>query len=71
MESLSEEEQFILKQIKDHGENGTTIPYKTLQNLCADEFEGVLLILKKMKGKDLLTYEGMIPGYDAVIELTK
>ncbi|MHA1519531.1 MAG: hypothetical protein ACTSRK_05045 [Promethearchaeota archaeon] len=69
MESLSEEEQFILKQIADHGENGKKMPYKELQNLCADEFEGVRLILKKMKGKNLLTYEGMIPGYDAIIIL--
>ncbi len=67
--ALSKEEQFILKAIQDHGENGSSISYKTLQEICADEFEGVRLILKKMKGKKIVDFDGMIPGFSAVISL--
>lgn len=69
MADLSVEEEFILAQIQEHGEVGKKMGYKELQNRCADEFEGVRLILKKMKGKGLLKYDGIIPSYDAIIEL--
>ena len=67
--TLSEEEQFILDAIKQHGEKGTSIGYKALQNVCADEFEGVRLILKKLKDKGLVQFDGMIPGFSAIISL--
>jgi len=68
-ENLSVEEKFILKAIKESGENGKSISYKKLQDICADEFEGVRLILKKLKGKNLVDFDGMIPGFSSVIEL--
>ena len=68
-ENLSVEENFILKAIKESGENGKSISYKKLQDICADEFEGVRLILKKLKGKNLVDFEGMIPGFSSVITL--
>lgn len=68
MESLSEEEQFIYKKLL---ENDNKLGYKELQDLCADEFEGVRLILKKMKGKGIVDFEGMIPGFSAEITLVK
>lgn len=68
MESLSEEEKFIYKKLE---ENDGKLGYKELQELCANEFEGVRLILKKMKGKGILDYEGVIPGFSAEIELIK
>ena len=68
MEDLSVEEKFIYEKLK---ENDGTLDYKKLQDLCADKFEGVRLILKKMKGKGILDYDGVIPGFDAVITLTK
>jgi hypothetical protein len=67
--ALSEEERFILEAIKQHGENGTNIGYKALQEVCADEFEGVRLILKKLKDKGLVQFDGMIPGFSAIISL--
>lgn len=69
MSELSKEEQFILDAIKQHGEEGKTIPYKKLQDICANEFEGVRLILKKMKGKGLVSYDGMIPDFNSTISL--
>ncbi len=68
-ENLSNEEKFILKAIKESGENGKSISYKKLQDICADEFEGVRLILKKLKGKNLVDFDGMIPGFSSVIIL--
>jgi hypothetical protein len=68
-ENLSVEEKFILKAIKDSGENGKSISYKKLQDICADEFEGVRLILKKLKGKNLVDFDGIIPGFSSVITM--
>ncbi|MHA1512436.1 MAG: hypothetical protein ACTSRX_12045 [Promethearchaeota archaeon] len=69
-ENLSNEENFILKAIKESGENGKSISYKKLQDICADEFEGVRLILKKLKGKNLVDFDGMIPGFSSIITLS-
>lgn len=68
-ESLSSEEKFILKMLKEKSVDGKSLNYKDLQNLCANEFEGVRLILKKMKGKQLVDFDGMIPGFSSVISL--
>ena len=66
MSDLSIEEEFIIKKLK---ENGRRLNYKVLQTLCQEEFEGVRLILKKLKEKEIVKYEGLIPGYSAEIEL--
>jgi len=68
MSNLSIEEEFIVKKLE---ENGGKLDYKELQRLCQEEFEGVRLILKKLKDKNLVTYEGIIPDYSAEIELKK
>ena len=67
MSDLSIEEEFIVKKLD---ENGGRLNYKVLQTLCQEEFEGVRLILKKLKDKEIVNYEGVIPGYSAEIELT-
>ena len=66
VEGMSSEEDFIIAKLK---ENGGTLGYKALQDLCAEEFEGVRLILKKLKEKGIVDYEGMIPGFSAEITL--
>ncbi|MFX0028590.1 MAG: hypothetical protein ACFE8B_05240 [Candidatus Hermodarchaeota archaeon] len=68
MSELSHEEKFIIEKLQ---ENGGKLNYKNLQTLCQDEFEGVRLILKKLKEKGFVEYEGMIPGFSAEIELIK
>ena len=68
MVELSEEERFIFNKLK---EKEGKIAYKELQILCEDEFEGVRLILKKMKEKGIVEYEGMIPGFSSEITLVK
>ena len=66
MVDLSEEENFIIEKLK---ENGGELNYKELQTLCQEEFEGVRLILKKLKEKQIVSYEGVIPGYSSEIML--
>ena len=66
MDDLSVEEKFIIEKLK---ENGGDLNYKELQTLCQEEFEGVRLILKKLKEKQIVSYEGVIPGYSAEIKL--
>ena len=66
MVDLSVEEKFIIEKLK---ENGGDLNYKELQTLCQEEFEGVRLILKKLKEKQIVSYEGVIPGYSADINL--
>jgi predicted ATP-dependent protease len=68
MADLTKDEQFIINAIKNKGEGGK-ITYKKLQEICAEEFEGVRLILKKLKEKGLVDYEGMIPSFNAEITL--
>ena len=66
MVDLSVEEKFIIEKLK---ENGGDLNYKELQTLCQEEFEGVRLILKKLKEKQIVSYEGVIPGYSSEIKL--
>lgn len=68
MSDLSQEEIFVIEKIKEHGGK---INYKELQTLCEEKFEGVRLILKKLKEKTYVDYEGMIPGFSAEIELLR
>ncbi len=68
MENLSEEEKFIYEKLN---ENEGKLNYKALQDMCADEFEGVRLILKKLKEKGIVDYDGVIPGFSAEISLVK
>ncbi|UCD01894.1 MAG: hypothetical protein JSV23_02415 [Promethearchaeota archaeon] len=68
MSELTAEENFIIEKLK---EKGGKLNYKELQILCEDKFEGVRLILKKLKERGIVDYEGMIPGFSAEIELIK
>ncbi|MFX1419225.1 MAG: hypothetical protein ACFE9N_09930 [Promethearchaeota archaeon] len=68
MSELTEDEQFIIEKLK---EKEGKMNYKELQVLCEDKFEGVRLILKKLKEKGFVDYEGMIPGFSAEIVLNK
>jgi hypothetical protein len=68
MSELSQEEKFIIEKLK---EKESKLNYKELQALCENQFEGVRLILKKLKEKGFVDYEGMIPGFSAEIQLIK
>ncbi|UCC18810.1 MAG: hypothetical protein JSV62_11965 [Promethearchaeota archaeon] len=68
MSELTKEEIFIIEKLR---EKGGKLIYKELQVCCENEFEGVRLILKKLKEKGYVDYEGMIPGFSAEIALIK
>ena len=68
MENITQEEKFIISKLNEHK---GLLNYKALQEYCAEEFEGVRLILKKLKEKGIVDYEGVIPGFSAEITLIK
>jgi hypothetical protein len=68
MSELTIEEKFIINKLE---ENGEKLDFKKLQSLCEDKFEGVRLILKKLKEKGYVFYDGVMPMYDSIIELMK
>jgi len=64
---LTDDEKYLLQTLKN---NSGTMGYKELNNICGEHFEGVRLILKKLKGLGFVNYEGMMPMFDSVITLT-
>lgn len=56
----------ILGVIREHGGE---IEYKVLNDILSERFEGVRLRLKTMKDKKLVDFEGMVPGFSALITL--
>ena len=58
MEQLFKEELFIIEKLKENNEN---LNYRKLQDLCAEEFESVRLILKKLKEKIVLEFNLFFP----------
>ncbi len=68
MSELSHEERFIVEILK---KNEGKLNYKELQTLWKNNFEGIKLILKKLKEKGIIEYIGMIPGFSVGIELEK
>ncbi|MHA1370933.1 MAG: hypothetical protein ACTSWN_15415 [Promethearchaeota archaeon] len=69
MPELSFEEKLIL-DLLSNSENGE-LPYKELNNACSEHFEGARLILKKLKEKGLVQYDGIIPGFNSIIKIIK
>ncbi|MHA1396036.1 MAG: hypothetical protein ACTSRZ_21235 [Promethearchaeota archaeon] len=68
MAELRDEEKFIIDLI---AQNNNIMSYKDIQKECEDKFEGVRLILKSLKSKGYVTFEGNIPSFNAEIELIK
>jgi len=66
MENLSEGEKFIFESLKN---NNGILSYKAIQELCKEKVGGVRLVLKKMKEKNIIDYEGEIPSLSAEIKL--
>ena len=62
-------EKFILKIVNESKDR--IIGYKELQDAVNDKFEGVRLILKNLKVKGYVTFDGVMPALNAVIELLK
>ncbi|MBD3353364.1 MAG: hypothetical protein GF364_17920 [Candidatus Lokiarchaeota archaeon] len=69
MSELKEEERFIVELLQKA--EGNKMNYKEIQTACENEFEGVRLILKNLKTKGFVSYEGIIPGFQSEIELVK
>ena len=65
---LSEHEHYIIELLKN---NNNKMDYKQIQIACENEFEGVRLILKSLKEKGYVFFDGAIPGFSSEIELIR
>jgi len=65
---LTEHEQFIVNLLH---KNNNKMNYKQIQIACENEFEGVRLILKGLKEKGYVSFEGIIPNFASEIELIR
>ena len=65
---LNEYELFIIDLLK---RNDNKMSYKSIQRACENEFEGVRLILKSLKEKGYVFFDGVIPGFSSIIELIR
>ena len=65
---LNEHENFIVELLKI---NGNKMNYRDIQTACENEFEGVRLILKSLKEKGYVFFDGMIQGFSSEIELIR
>lgn len=63
MTDYSPEEELIIKLLEEPGEMG----YKELNEKFSETYEGCRLILKKLKEKGAVNYDGMMPGFASVI----
>ncbi|MHA1729362.1 MAG: hypothetical protein ACTSWY_11600 [Promethearchaeota archaeon] len=68
MLDLNERERFVVSLLTT---NNDQMNYKERQTACDNKFEGVRLILKKLKEKGYITFDGVIPGFSSVIQLNK
>ena len=68
MTDITDDEKYLLQTLK---KNGGKMGYKELNNICSEKFEGVRLILKKLKGMGYVSYPGVIPMFDSEITLVK
>lgn len=65
---IDDEYEEILNTIR---EAGGEINYKDLNEKLGDKFEGVRLRLKTMKEKGMVSFDGMVPGFSAIISLSE
>ena len=61
-----EEYKEIMSVIREHGGE---IDYKTLNSIVSEKFEGVRLRLKTMKDQKIVDFDGVVPGFSAIIKL--
>ena len=63
---VEEEIEEILRVIREHGGE---MDYKALNEIVGEKYEGVRLRLKTMKSKGLVNFDGVVPGFSAIISL--
>lgn len=68
MAELDYQEKFLVDLLE---KKGGKMNYKAIHTASENKFHGLRLILKKLKEKGLVTYEGIIPDLNAEIELLK
>jgi len=68
MSDLKDEEKFIIELL---AKNKNFLSFREIQKECEDKFEGVRLILKNLKIKGFVSFDGDLPSFNSKIELIK
>jgi oligoendopeptidase F len=68
LQEISTEEKFVSLTLS---ENNKKMGYRQLLSKCEDKFDGLRLVLKKMKEKGIVEYDGILPGFSSEIELLR
>ena len=45
------------------------MPYKEINEILSHKFEGVRLVLKVMKDKEIVDFDGIVPSFSGMITL--
>lgn len=68
LQEITKEEKIVALYLS---ENNKKLSYRKLLELCEDKLDGLRLILKKMKEKGIIEYEGMMAGFSSEITLVR
>lgn len=68
MEGITENEKFVIEILKEKDDK--TMNYKDLQAAIEDKFEGLRLVLKSLKEKGIVNFDGPIPSFSSAITLS-
>ena len=68
MEGFTENEKFVIDILKEKDDK--KMNYKDLQAAVEDKFEGLRLVLKALKEKGVVNFDGPVPGFSSEITLS-
>lgn len=68
MEGITDHEKFVIDLLKEKDDK--TMSYKDLQAAVEDKFEGLRLVLKTLKEKGVVNFDGPVPGFSSEIKLS-
>ena len=64
----TDDQQYILSVLE---ENGGEMGYKDLNDIVSERFDGLRLLLKKLKSIGYVDFEGIMPGFSSIISIVK
>jgi len=68
VEGFTENEKFVIDILKEKDDK--KMNYKDLQAAVEDKFEGLRLVLKALKEKGVVNFDGPVPGFSSEITLS-
>ena len=69
MSDINNDEKFILELLTN--KEGGILTYHEIQDACEEQIGAIRIVLKNLKQKGWVTFDGMMPGHKSNIELIK